>query len=113
MHGIHNKKGECNYEGSRLTWELTGEIDMSLVNTLENEFREQLRKNYIDAKVKIREYQKNKMEVWVVHKVPTPLETDIQVTSIFRSIEERYSNIYMSLFMATEKELAGHDIISS
>lgn len=23
LHGIRNKKGECNYEGSHLTWEFT------------------------------------------------------------------------------------------
>lgn len=85
---------------------------MSLVNTLENEFREQLQKNHIDAIVKIKEYQKNKMEVWVVHKAPTSLETDIQVSRIFRGMEERYSNLDMSLIMAAEEEIREHKIIS-
>jgi len=113
LHGIQNKIGECEYEGSYLTWKFTGEMDMSLANTLEKEFYTELQKNHINAIVKIKEYQKNKMEVWVVHKAQTLLETDIQVNSIFRTMEERYPNIDMSLFMATEKELDGHEIISS
>lgn len=113
MNGIRNKKGECDYEGSRLTWEFIGDIDVSLVDTFKDEFSEQLQKNNINAIVKVKECQKNKIEVWVVHNTPTPLETDIKVNSIYRRMEKQYSNLEISLFMATEEELAGHDIISS
>lgn len=109
VQGIRNRKGKRIYEGSQLTWELkAGEMNMSLVDTLKSEFCEQLQKSDIEAKVSIKKHRSHKLDVWVVHRAVSALETDIQVNHIFRRMEERYPDLEMSLFMASEDELDGH-----
>ena len=78
---------------------------------LKIEFLKRLRKVNIDAFIYVKNYA-NKFEIWVIFKKETPLEVDLQVSQIFCQLEKEYNNIDMSLFMASEKELDGHDITS-
>lgn len=113
IEGVRNYKGQLAYETHQLTWELkTGDTTLPITaDFLKNEFFKQLRKVNIDAFIYVKNHA-NKFEIWVIFEKETPLEVDLQVTQIFCQLEKEYDNIDMSLFMASEKELDGHDITS-